>query len=304
MEFAKYVQVKKFDDPATQGLTAGKCLVFPKLDGIQVSCWLNDDDQFRSAGKDGKPVPGFDAYSQEHKDIGYFLQDYPYLRLYGEFIGKSPAYSQDCWNKWFVTEVCSEKKSIAYSTKDENGISVAIMDDGHYCLPFDVYMPLMKKYNLDFVAPLKTVENPTAAQLQEFADKENKWHSDGECGEGLVIKRYDFKDASGAQVWAKVIRTGYQKQTAIAAEEGSEPIEERLASEIVTAELVKDVATGLENPNPGLVINAVWTKITEECLPAAKAKHHNPAVDMKRFRKDCETKIRAVAPELFHVKSA
>ncbi|MFA6641794.1 MAG: RNA ligase family protein [Methanomethylophilus sp.] len=301
MKFAKYMKVEKLDATEVQGLTDGKCYIFPKLDGVQVSCWLNDDDQFRAGDKDGQTCGPFDAYAQEKKDIGYFLEDYPYLRLYGEYIGKSGAYAQSAWNKWYVFEVCSERKSIAYSTKDENGISVAIMDDGHYCLPYDVYAPLLKKYNIECVPPLKIADKPIAAEIQEFADKENKWNTAGECGEGVIVKNYDFKNtAEGTAVWGKALRTGYQKSAA--AEEGTAPIEITMATEIVTPKFVQDVIASLTNPNPGIIINTVWKKIETEALPAAKAKHGNPGIDMKMFRKDCENRIRTAAPEHFHVK--
>ncbi len=175
------------------------------------------------------------------------------------------------------------------------------MDDGHYCLPYDVYAPLLKKYNIPTVPPLKVLDKPTAAAIQECAEQDNKWNTSGECGEGVVVKNYDFKNAAeGTAVWGEVLRSGYQKSAA--AEEGSAPIEVTLAAEIVTPAFVQGIIAGLENPNPGLIINAVWKEVENTALPAAKAKHGNPGIDMKTFRKDCEGRIRAAAPEHFHVK--
>jgi hypothetical protein len=313
MAFVKYRNIEKLGAAAVKGLAAGKCYIFPKVEGVNAALY-NDDGKVVVA-IDGKPTNGetpFDKYLREKREIGWMLDDFPQVRLYGVWVPKSDAspYKDDCQDVWYVTDACVEEKRISFAAKADDGSSEAVRDSGHDYLPYDVYKRLLDKNGVvKYVEPLKVIDGPTDDQIKEVAEKGNTWHMKKGIGEGVIVKNYEF----AGEAWAEYDRPGYVKPAAsaaapvaAAAETGGDGVlEEALAAEAVTGELIDKVAEELKKSgkaNPGTILEGVWKAVIDECLYEMLRKHKNPTIDFKWYRKAVEKQIKEVRPEIFGIK--
>ena len=127
MEFNKYQHVERLGTTETDGIETGECWLFPKLDGSNGQVWVNDNGII-SCGSRNRELSldndnqGFMSWVMQQYNIINFLNKYPNLKLYGEWLVPHTlrTYRKDAWNKFYVFDVV-----------DKNGIE-DLMKARHY----------------------------------------------------------------------------------------------------------------------------------------------------------------------------
>ena len=272
MKFEKYQHVEQLGRDEVDGILKGTVYIFDKLDGSNVSVYLNDEGEIEVASRNRVLSPtddhhGVCKYVLSQPQIRKFLKTYPTLRLFGEWLipHNIRNYKADAWRKFYVLDVMNGK---AY-------------------VPYFQYSAILQTYGIDFIPPIMWLENPTEEEVRAYQDSCNFLTSEG-CGEGIVIKNYDFVNKYGRTTWAKVVRP-----IAKAAIKLKHPINGNIESDIVnkflTPELIKkeqskivaDVGFDFEPKLIPRLLQTVWhVFITEELFDAIK-KFRNPKIDFK-----------------------
>ena len=308
MTFIKYQHVQHFGADETEGLTDGVCYIFPKMDGSNM-CAYTEDGEIRCMSRncilDGDHP--FTRYVKGHPETGRILKENPGIRLYGEWMTPHAvrSYTADTWEHWFVFEVCSENKHLEHMTQTGEILTC----EGEYYIPYDIYSRLLDDYGVDYIPPLAVIDRPSGNDIQKMADEDNVWHiTEGQgCGEGVVVKRYGYRNRYGETYWAKVINTQFRtmrlKQRHRRLSDGDTTLEEVIAENVVTLDLVnKEYAKIAETDgkvNQGKLLGIVWKCVIDEFIWDILKKYRNPVIDFGRLRDSCLDLVKEMRPELF-----
>lgn len=295
MEFKKYQHIERFGTDETEGIEYGQCYIFPKIDGTNGQTYMKGDKLM--AGSRNRELSleddnqGFYDYVLRNPCLVEFHLEFPEVRLYGEWLVPHTlrTYRQDAWKKFYVFDV-------------------EYLDN---LLPYDQYLPMLQKYNLDFIIPLAIINNPTYDNLVAKLPANTFLIEDGKGdGEGIVIKNYDYKNKYGRQTWAKIVKTEFKEKNVLAMglkpTDGSFQVEEAIASEFIDEVLVDKVYANIKNESgcwrsefiPRLLNTVFYDLVREETWNFVK-KHKQPKIDFKVLNRYAIQKIKQLKPELF-----
>lgn len=296
-KFTEYLHVERLEKDAVQGILNGECYLFPKMDGTNASLWLDEEGNLCSGSRTRQLVvdndnAGFyslshDAENKEFRRIYRFLQANPNLIIYGEwmgatkFVGSIKYYNEEAKGKFFIFDV--------YDTETETFYS------------YGAYTKALLDYGLeDYIIPcLEVIHNPSVEELVEVAENHRYMlnHND-RCGEGIVIKNYDFRNRWGAYAVAKLVldefkqnKSKSRKKIDITAGE----IEKAIIDYYITdSELSKskskvcvlndaeefDVKSG---KMIGMFLNMIFNDLLDECSNWVK-RFKNPTINFKMLK--------------------
>jgi len=295
--FIKYQHIERFGTDETMGIENGLCFVFPKVDGTNSSVFLNEEGEL-SAGSRNRELTlendnaGFYAYIKEDANIKAFLIEHPTLRIFGEYLvpHSLKTYRDSAWRKFYVFDICKSS--------------------GEY-MPYEEYVPLLEKHNIEYIPPLAIITNPTHEQLIKIMEQNTYLIKDGEgAGEGVVIKRYAYRNKYGRQTWAKIVRTEFkEKQGKVMGApymKGTTNVEDRIIDVFCTPALITKTFEKIKVDNNGWsskyihqLISRIWHDlITEECWNFIK-KNKNPIINFKILYTKLVIKVKETLPELF-----
>lgn len=295
MEFKKYQHIERFGTDEVDGIEYGQCYIFPKIDGTNGQTYMKDDKLM--AGSRNRELSleddnqGFYDYVLRNPCLVEFHLEFPEVRLYGEWLVPHTlrTYRQDAWKKFYVFDV-------------------EYLDN---LLPYDQYLPMLQKYNLDFIIPLAIINNPTYDNLVAKLPANTFLIEDGKGdGEGIVIKNYDYKNKYGRQTWAKIVKTEFKEKNVLAMglkpTDGSFQVEEAIASEFIDEVLVDKVYANIKNESgcwrsefiPRLLNTVFYDLVREETWNFVK-RHKQPKIDFKVLNRYAIQKIKQLKPELF-----
>lgn len=295
MEFKKYQHIERFGTDEVDGIEYGQCYIFPKIDGTNGQTYMKDDKLM--AGSRNRELSleddnqGFYDYVLRNPCLVEFHLEFPEVRLYGEWLVPHTlrTYRQDAWKKFYVFDV-------------------EYLDN---LLPYDQYLPMLQKYNLDFIIPLAIINNPTYDNLVAKLPANTFLIEDGKGdGEGIVIKNYDYKNKYGRQTWAKIVKTEFKEKNVLAMglkpTNGSFQVEEAIASEFIDEVLVDKVYANIKNESgcwrsefiPRLLNTVFYDLVREETWNFVK-RHKQPKIDFKVLNRYAIQKIKQLKPELF-----
>lgn len=309
MKFRPYQSLGRYGTQETEGITNGKCYIFPKLDGTNASTWLDNDPEkglVLQAGSrrrllnetsDGDNA-GFCKYVHADENLFKLLMHHPDLRLYGEWLvpHSLKTYQNDAWKKFYVFDVVRE---------DPHG-----NEDSHFTyLPYEEYKEILDQFNVNYIPPIAVIENATIENIYTSLEHNQFLIKDGEGnGEGVVIKNYDYINRFGRQIWAKLITNEFKEKrtrTMGVTEITNLPVEEKMVEDFLTEEMIrkeysKILQTGewTQKMIPRLLSTVFYCYVTEELWEALK-KFKNPIVDFKRLNYFCNKKVKEVMTELF-----
>lgn len=198
--FTKYMHLERFGNDEVQGIELGTVYVFPKLDGTNASVW--QEDNMICAGSRNRQLSlekdnaGFYKYVQEDDRLRAFLEKWPNLRLFGEWLVPHTlkTYRDDAWRQFYVFDVMDER--------------------GQY-LPYDWYAELLEQHAINYVPPLCIMHNATYDNLLVELQNNRYLIKDGEGeGEGIVLKNYKFINSHSRTVWAKIVTNKFKGDAA------------------------------------------------------------------------------------------
>lgn len=300
MEFKKYQHIERLGKPEVEGITDGECLVFSKLDGTNASLWLSENKGIAAGSRnreisDGKEDNhGFYSFikNEPNKYRDFFLE-YPYLRLYGEWLVSHTfkGYEENSWREFYVFDVTS--------MINEGPGGIDYEGYAHY----DEYHPLLAKYGIACIPPIARITNGTAEDFEKLVSQSSYLVKDGGQGEGIVIKNYDYRNKFGCQVWAKIVAAEFKAVHGVAPDE-KPLVEEAIARQYATPALIEKeyqkIATiGWTSKNIPQLLNTVFhAVITEESWNFLKD-HRMPVIDFKRLQRMIFAEVRAAKADLF-----
>lgn len=305
MDFRKYMHVERFGTDDVKGINIGTCYIFPKIDGTNASVWKGDEGGIKAGSRNReltleKDNQGFYKHILKQDNIKQFLEKYPYLRLYGEWLVPHTlkTYREDAWHTFYVFDVYD------HSYKDSDG-------EGGY-IPYPDYKPLLEEYNIEYIPPIAIIENPKRENLVNQIDKTGQYLiKDGEGkGEGIVIKNYDFENKYGRTVWAKMVTSNFKekhhKEMGAPKMKGSKSVEEKIITKYVTKPLIEKEYSKIINEKDGwrseyipMLFGRVFhALVTEETWDIIK-KFNKPTINFTDLRELTIHKIKQVKSELF-----
>jgi len=300
MEFKKYQHIERIGSDEIDGLLVGECYVFPKIDGTNGCVWW--DDNGVHAGSRNRELTlqednaGFLAWLI--RDDGQPLRDLaernPGKIVYGEWLVPHTlkVYRDTAWRQFYIFDVYDVENE-RYISYDEYKVVCEHAIDGG--LP---YIPLLEK-----------VTNPTEKHLQMLVRRNRYLLQDGaDCGEGIVIKRYDFENAWGHTVWGKIVRNEFKEENAKVFGAPSvvmQPLEAKIIATFVTPGRIAKIKAKMREAGPlgsrriPELLGIAWHDLITEEMWAILKKHKRAVIDFGKLNQFCVKRVKELTPELF-----
>ncbi len=287
--FKKYQHLERLGTSEVRGIELGVCYIFPKIDGTNSSVWMSDDGELRAGSRKRElsledDNAGFYAWAKGQPNLLEFLKSNVGVRLYGEWLvpHSLKTYRKDTWRKFYVFDACVDIEQV------EEGPTQRY-------LPYEEYQEALEKYNIDYIPPLCCIDFPSDVQLTRLLETNKYLIEDGEgCGEGVVVKRYDFVNKYGRPAFAKVVSNSFKdenrKSFGDRVSKGPKAVEKDIVEQFVTKELCEKVYHKLDNELgftskmiPRLLNTVYYDLIREESWEFIK-KYKNPTIDFKKLQ--------------------
>lgn len=298
MTFKPYQHIERFGNDEVQGIELGGCHIFSKIDGTNGSVWFSDGLQAGSRKRQlslDEDNAGFYQWvlSGKHNLEEFFIHTDDKLRLYGEFLVPHSlrTYREDAWRKFYIFDVYNDKTE-AY-------------------LHYDEYKPMLDEFNLDYIPPLCVMNNATYDNLLTEMDNNTFLIQEGAgCGEGIVIKNYDYQNRFGRTIWAKLITNVFKekhgKEMGATVKNMKQMTEQEICDEYIDQPFVNKIYAKIVNESQGwnskyiprLLSTVYYDLINEEMWNIVK-KLKNPTINFKTLNTLVILKIKQLKPELF-----
>ena len=304
MNYKKYQHIEKLGREEVEGLLDGYVYCFPKIDGTN-ACLFLDNEGNLCAGSRNRQLTlendnaGFYAYALAHPQYKDYLEVYPNRILYGEWLVKHTikTYSEKAWGKFYVFDV--------FEVNDNEDESRYL----HYC----DYHSELTQFSIEHIPWLSIRRNPTIDDIAELA-KENHYlmSNDQDIGEGIVCKRYDYKNKWGRTIWGKfVAEEFFNKKEKLRSKnhEVKSDFEAKIAHEYITDTVIKKEYAKVKNEFPnakrneliGRALNAVYEAFITEDLATVVRKNKNCNINFRFMKKQSDWRVKEVlADELFN----
>ena len=291
-KWVKYSHVERLDadNVEVQGLLDGKVYVFPKIDGTNTSVWMNDEgklcfgkrSQAMGEGDDNRGVKA--KYQNDPRYIAFF-KEHPNVILYGEWLVKHTiaTYLLDAWNKLYIFDVCRE---------DSDGNIIE-------WIPYEVYSSWLDKYGIEYIPTLAVLDHPTIEDVFAYTEQNHYLLPPIECGEGVVVKRYNYSNPYGRTTWGKIVRTVFKQKAKSPFKGFEDSIESRIIEDLFTPEFVlkeyekiKEIP-GLDSKTiiPRTIGTIPYVFVTEE-IGLIMKKYKKPTIDFNKLYRMCESRIK------------
>lgn len=193
--FRKYEKIHRLGKEETDGILDAPVHVQENIDGANLQVWMEDGViHVGSRNNDVTNRPdGFNGavfYIQNHEGVKQFFEQHPTWRLYGEWLVKHTIqYKETAYGKFYLFDI----------------------HDGEGLRPVESVYEIADKFS--FETPhyhgLMTVTDIN--MLKKLVGTSML----GEKGEGVVIKRLDFKNKFEETVYAKMVAEEFMEDNAI-----------------------------------------------------------------------------------------
>jgi hypothetical protein len=296
--FRKYVHVERFGNGAVMGIEVGECYIFPKIDGTNASVWLNEGEICTGSRTRELDVhndnAGFHNWAVEHQPFKDFFAEYPNMRLFGEWLvpHSLKTYKEDAWRRFYVFDM-------AYKEVEEGGYF-------HY----NHYNTIMEKFGIDYISPIKVIKNVVYENLIIELENNKFLIEDGKgCGEGIVIKNYEYENQWGRMCYAKIVTNDFKEKHSKemgAPKVINKMVEDEIANKYVTkalcdkveAKIINEVGHWESKCIPRLLQTVFHDIVAEEIWDIVK-KMKFPTINFRTLQACIIMEIKKVKPELF-----
>lgn len=297
MEFFRYQHVEKYGNEEVDGIDIGKCYIFPKIDGTNASIW-NDNNAISAGSRNrelslDKDNAGFYNWVICQNNLKEFFTQHKNLKLYGEWLvpHSLKTYRENAWRNFYVFDVMEE------------------IGEGNYrYLMYEEYQPLLEKYKINYITPLKIIQNPTYEDLIHCLTINDFLIKDGDGnGEGIVIKNYSFVNKYGRVTWAKIITSEFKekhKRTMGSPKIERQLLEQEIVEKYVTKALIEKIyakisINGWNSKCIPQLLNTVFHDLVNEEIWNIIKKNKYPKINFKTLNTLTILKIKDVKKELF-----
>lgn len=301
MKFSRYMHVEKLGTDDVDGILDGTVYVFPKIDGANVQVYKDGDSimcgsrNAPTGSIDSNNWRGLQPYVAAHPEYARFFEKYPDFRLHGEWLipHTLKEYVDTAWNKLYIFDVTADAPdgSLAY-------------------IPFPVYSRMLCEFNIQYIPCMTIVDRGIPEVFAEELSR-NVFLMQPNCvGEGVVLKRYDYKNKFGSTVWAKIVRAEFKRLhegCRSVSVSGDKTIEDMWVEKFVTDVIVDKEYAKLLSQNttwdskliPALLGSVYHTLVIEYTWHALKKFKASQVIDFRRLQKVCVAKVKELKPELF-----
>ena len=303
MNFEAYQHICKLGTDDVEDIEFGTCYIFPKVDGTNTSAWLENGQVHVGARRREATIEndnqGACACISTDNRIISFLNKYPNLRLYGEWLVPHTikTYRDDAWRKFYIFDVVD-------GNEDIENLSIP-----HY-LTYEEYQPLLEEFNLDYIPLTAKIKNPEYDQLLHIAQNNTFLIKDGQgAGEGIVIKRYDFINKYGRRTWAKIVLNEFkEKHKKVMRADALENLifEDEIVNKFLTDEFIEKEYSKIVAIEGGWraqyiprLLNIVYCEFIKDYMWDIVKQYKNPKIDFKRLQIYVFNKVKVVKSELF-----
>lgn len=194
-DYKKYHKIHRLGKEETDGILDHDFIVQEKVDGANVSIFLEDDEV--RCGTRTRMLPldesfnGFQEAVHANGKIKEFLQESPALILYGEWLVKHTiTYNEEAYKKIYLFDIFNKVK-------------------GEF-LEQETVAHVADKLGLEYPYIFATGKL-TEEQIKEFVGKSMI----APAGEGVVLKAPGFVNKFGDHVYAKVVHQKFKESNAI-----------------------------------------------------------------------------------------
>lgn len=298
MDFKKYMHVERFGNDEVEGIELGECYIFPKIDGTNGSVWFNDDGSV-GAGSRKRVLSveddnaGFCSFVEQHGSIKLFLTNYPYMRLYGEWLvpHSLKTYRDDAWKRFYVFDVFDHINEVF--------------------LHYEEYRTLLEAFEIDYIPPQCIMRNSTYENfLVELKNNVFLIEEGRGFGEGVVIKNYNYTNRFGRIVWAKIVANGFKekhsREMGPPVKKMKESVEFQIINEFLTRDIVDKVYANIVNESGGWnskyiqrLFGMVYYDLIKEELWNIIKKYKQPKIDFKNLYMLTVAETKRIKKELF-----
>jgi hypothetical protein len=195
---------------------------------------------------------------------------------------------------------------------------------------------LAMHFGFDIITPLAVIHQPSEEQLMGLLDTNTFLCQDGAGpGEGLVLKRYDFRNRFGRQTWAKMVRAEFKDRhklvMGVRPTQGPDTVERSAAEKYCTEAFVAKERAKIEQALaeerfsgepaehwimtdrgreylgsrecrkiliPRLLQTVFYEFVREHAWNIVK-EHKRPTVNFKTLEKQVQARVKAFCPDLF-----
>ena len=300
--FVKYQHIERFGTDETQNIEMGTCYLFPKIDGTNASVWI--EDHIIKAGSRRRQLSlesdnaGFYQWVLNQENIKNFLTQYPHLRLFGEWLvpHSLKTYREEAWRKFYVFDVCQV-------TEDEN--------NPLKYFSYEDYKPLLEEFNIEYIPPIRIVNNGSYESFVKLLDSNNYLIKDGEgSGEGLVIKNYAYENKYHRQIWAKIVTSEFKekhhKEMGAPIVDGKQLVEDEIIEKFCTSALVNKTFEKIKTENDGWssryipqLLGRIWHDLIEEEMWQIVKTLKKPTINFRTLEYKTTIKIKEILPNVF-----
>lgn len=300
MEFKRYQHIERFGRSEVRNIELGTCYVFPKIDGTNAQVYLRDGEL--KAGSRNRELSlekdnaGFYAEMLENEKINAYLKKHPAHRVFGEWLvpHSLKTYRDDAWRRFYIFDVCLDKE-----------------DGTMEYIPYDIYKVWLDEFDLDYVSPLKIINNGSYEHFIHELENNNFMVKDGMgTGEGVVIKNYDFYNQWKRQTWAKIVTSEFKERHHKAMGcpvVENRMIEEDIVNEYVTSAFVEKEFAKILNENNSeftskmipMLLGKVWYELINEEMWNITKQFKNPTINFKTLNVLTIKKVKEVKSDIF-----
>lgn len=296
MKFLRYPHLCKFGHLEVQNIEFGITHIFPKLDGTNASIW-NKNNQIAAGSRNRELSTNSDnahffstiLFRDGH--LEYILK-HPTHILYGEWLVPHTIknYRQEAWNRFWIFDVYDRSTN--------------------KFLPYDVYKPLLEEFSLDVIPCIKSFKNGSWENfLHEAKNNAGFLLPDGEIGEGIVIKNYDWVNSHQQVTWAKIVLAEFKDKFHTAMGHDTQEnishaatiVAKACTVSLIEKEYAKIVLSEGKWENkliPRLLHTVFHSVVTEELWDCLKIIKYG-LVNFKELQQLCILKVKETKPELF-----
>ena len=297
--FKKYLHIERLGNDEVENIECGECYIFPKLDGTNSSIWLDKNENIACGSRNRKisidnDNQGFCKYILENyqEQLIEFFRNYPELIIYCEWLvpHSLKTYRNNAWNQFYIFDI--------YDNENNRYLS------------FKEYDKILKLYNFNYILPLIIIKNPTFEKLQEFLDTNTYLMQDGEIGEGIVIKRYNYINKYDHPAFAKLVlnefKEKHRKVMGSPELEMADFIEQKFIDNYCTLSFIEKTFEKIKNKNNGWsskmipeLFGVVYYDLINEEIWNFIKKHKNPKIDFSKVYYFTIQKIKEIKKDLF-----
>jgi len=295
--FHKYQHIERFGTLEVEDIELGTVHIFPKIDGTNGTVWLEDGDVH--GGSRNREVSlesdnqGFFDYVTKSENIAAYFKKHPDHRLYGEWLVPHTikSYREDAWRRFYIFDVCKD------------------IDDGMIYLPYEMYVPMLQEFDIDFVPLLCTVKNGSYEQLVNQLEKNTYLMQDGAgSGEGVVLKNYSYVNRYGRVTWAKIVKAEFKENHSLTMGapdlNGKKMVEETITGKwcteaLIEKEYAKIAVDGWSSKYISRLFGTVYHDIVAAEMWNIVKDLKKPTVNFKTLYHFIVEKIKRTKPELF-----